>query len=100
MAKEVKRLSNELVYNKPHLITTDNLQQICNYLDVRNGSATWKDEILNAALEANKIAKDNKEALSYGEYEDEDKCCNYYIKDGIAYLDLIVTGKQIGRAHV
>ena len=86
MAKEVKRLSNELVYNKPHLITTDNLQQICNYLDVRNGSATWKDEILNAALEANKIAKDNKEALSYG--EDEDKCCNYYVKDGIAYLDI------------
>lgn len=87
MAKEVKRLSNELVYNKPLLITTDNLQQICNYLEVRNGTATWKDSILNAALEANKLAKENQETLDMGG-DSYGNPCGYYVKDSIAYIDI------------
>ena len=88
MAKHsVTRFADSQIYNKPHLILPDNLQQICSYLDKRNGSTVWKDEIVNAAIKSNLAAKEYKESLSYGESENCDTKL-YTVENGIAYLNI------------
>ena len=88
MAKHsVTRFADSQIYNKPHLILPDNLQQICSYLDKRNGSTVWKDEIVNAAIKSNLAAKEYKESLSYGESECSDTKL-YTVENGIAYLNI------------
>jgi len=83
----VTRFADSQIYNKPHLILPDNLQQICSYLDKRNGSTVWKDEIVNAAIKSNLAAKEYKESLSYGESENCDTKL-YTVENGIAYLNI------------
>ena len=88
MAKHsVTHFADSQIYNKPHLILPDNLQQICSYLDKRNGSTVWKDEIVNAAIKSNLAAKEYKESLSYGESENCDTKL-YTVENGIAYLNI------------
>lgn len=88
MAKHsVTRFADSQIYNKPHLILPDNLQQICSYLDKRNGSTVWKDEIVNAAIKSNLAAKEYKESLSYGESENCDTKL-YTVENDIAYLNI------------
>ena len=58
MAKhKVTRFADSQVYNKPHLILPDNLQQICSYLETRNGMSVWKDELIDAAVKSNALAE-------------------------------------------
>lgn len=89
MAKHsVTRFADSQIYNKPHLILPDNLKQICSYLETRNGTSVWKDEIVNAAIKSNLAAKDYKESLGYGE---DEGCCEHpmYSVDGnVAYLNI------------
>lgn len=88
MAKHsVTRFADSQIYNKPHLILPDNLQQICSYLDKRNGSAVWKDELIDAAVKSNLAAKEYKESLSYGESECSDAKI-YTVENGVAYLNI------------
>ena len=88
MAKHsVTRFADSQIYNKPHLILPDNLQQICSYLDKRNGSAVWKDELIDAAVKSNLAAKEYKESLNYGESECSDAKI-YTVENGVAYLNI------------
>ena len=86
MAKhKVTRFADSQVYNKPHLILPDNLQQICSYLETRNGMSVWKDELIDAAVKSNALAEEYKESLGYG--ESESGCSHLYsVENGIAYL--------------
>ena len=85
MAKHsVTRFADSQIYNKPHLILPDNLKQICSYLETRNGTSVWKDEIVNAAIKSNLAAKDYKESLGYGESDD----CIYSVEGNVAYLNI------------
>lgn len=88
MAKhKVTRFADSQVYNKPHLILPDNLQQICSYLETRNGMSVWKDELIDAAVKSNALAEEYKESLGYG--ESESGCSHLYsVENGIAYLNI------------
>lgn len=88
MAKhKVTRFADSQVYNKPHLILPDNLQQICSYLETRNGMSVWKDELIDAAVKSNALAEEYKESLGYG--ESEFGCSHLYsVENGIAYLNI------------
>lgn len=88
MAKhKVTRFADSQVYNKPHLILPDNLQQICSYLETRNGMSVWKDELIDAAVKSNALAEEYKESLGYG--ESESGCSYLYsVENGIAYLNI------------
>ena len=88
MAKhKVTRFADSQVYNKPHLILPDNLQQICSYLETRNGMSVWKDELIDAAVKSNALAEEYKESLGYG--ESESGCSHLYsVENGVAYLNI------------
>ncbi len=89
MAKHsVTRFADSQIYNKPHLILPDNLKQICSYLETRNGTSVWKDEIVNAAIKSNLAAKDYKESLGYGEADDCCEPCIYSVEGNVAYLNI------------